>query len=173
MSGQIIAENGIDEQKKKRRRIIALLVVILIVLLIVLVFLLTRAKKRDIVTEDNAEEVAQEMIDREYVEPGYYEVSMETQWHFASGSAVSDNAWVENVENNTNDVYFDLFLAEDENNAIYESPVIPRGTTLNDIKLEQPLEKGEHECLVVYHLVDDDQETVSTLRVAITVSVDS
>lgn len=129
-------------------------------------------RRNVVVTPDNVEEVIQQMEEEEYVAPGYYTVTMDFDWHFASGDAVSSDAYVENAVENTNAVYLDLFLLEDEENAIYKSPVIPVGSSLSDIALDTPLSAGTYDCVAVYHLVDDDQNTISTLRVTVTVTVD-
>jgi hypothetical protein len=97
---------------------------------------------------------------------------MTNTWHFATGDAISEDAFVENKEENTNDVYFDVFLADDEENPILQSPVIPRGAELDNISLDTPLGAGTYDCVMVYHLVDEEQNTVSTLRVGITIIVE-
>jgi hypothetical protein len=79
---------------------------------------------------------------------------------------------VENVEKNTNDVYFDILLAEDESHVIYQSPVIPRGGHIEKIALDEDLEPGTYDCICVYHLIDEDQNTISTLRVTLTIIVE-
>lgn len=176
--------SGKVKDNKGGKTIIIAGVIIIIALLGVIIFLLVSGredkeeeteKRNVVVNEGNAEDVAAQMIEegQEYVEPGYYTVSMDTDWHFSKGDAVSDDAWVDNLAENTNDIYFDVFLAEDEGEAIYQSPVIPRGSHLEQIALDKPLEKGTYDCVIVYHLVDEEQETVSTLRVAFTITVDS
>ncbi len=156
---------------------IAVGVVVIIALLGVVIFLLVGRGKEEpekrnvVVTQDNVEEVVQEMAVEDYIEPGYYETSMSTTWTFATGSDVSDDAYVANVEGNTNDVYFDVVLAEDEDQVIYKSPVIPRGAELENIALDTPLEAGTYDCVCIYHLIDEEQNTISTLRVGITVKV--
>lgn len=175
--------SGKTKEKKNGKIIIIVGAIVIIVLLGVVIFLLASGKenkeepeKRNIVVnESNAESVAAQMLEegQEFVEPGYYTVSMDTDWHFGKGDAVSDDAWVDNLIENTNDVYFDVFLVENEDEAIYQSPVIPRGSYLEQIALDKPLEKGVYDCVIVYHLVDEEQETISTLRVAFTITVDS
>lgn len=130
-------------------------------------------KRNVVVNEQNAESVAAEMATVEYVEPGYYTVNMATEWHFSKGDAVSSDARVDNVARNTNPVYFDVFLAGNEEEPIYSSPVIPVGSFLEKITLDKPLDAGTYDCVMVYHLVDDDQNTVSTLRVTIKIIVEA
>jgi len=125
-----------------------------------------------LVTPENAEQVAEELISQDYVEPGYFTVSMSNVWHFANGDAESGDAFVENLTQNTNDVYFDLFLMENQDSAIYESPVIPRGGVLENFALDTHLDAGTYDCVMIYHLVDGSQNTVSTLQVEVTVIVE-
>jgi hypothetical protein len=96
---------------------------------------------------------------------------MTTTWNFSTGDAVSEDAYVANAAENTNDVYFDVVLEEDENQVIYKSPIIPRGGQLDGIKLDTKLSKGEHNTVLIYHLVDGEQNTVSTLRVGVKIIV--
>ncbi|SHI69655.1 hypothetical protein [Pseudobutyrivibrio xylanivorans] len=156
---------------------IAVGVVVIVALLGVVIFLLVGKDKEEperrnvVVTQDNVDEVVEEMDNQEYIEPGYYEASMNTTWTFATGSDVSEDAYVANVEGNTNDVYFDVVLAEDEDQVIYKSPVLPRGSELENIALDTPLDAGTYNCVCIYHLIDEEQKTVSTVRVGITIVV--
>ena len=129
-------------------------------------------KRPVLVNEQNAEQIAEALIEEERVPVGSYEVVMNSTWRFPDGSAPSENAYVENVPENTNDVYFDVQLA-DTGETIYESPVIPRGTHLNQITLNRDLDAGSYDCLLIYHLIDEEQRTLRTLRMAITIIVDS
>jgi hypothetical protein len=97
---------------------------------------------------------------------------MSTEWHFATGDAVSKDAYVKNDAGNTNDVFFDVFLEDNESEPILQSPVIPRGSELDNISLDKKLDAGTYDCVMVYHLVDDDQNTISTLRVAFKIIVE-
>lgn len=172
--------NQNQEEKKggRKARSIVILVAIILVMAGIIVYLLMSRKPAEeerrnvVVTPDNIEEVIQQMEEEEYVAPGYYTVTMNFDWHFATGDAVSSDAYVENAAENTNAVYLDLFLVEDEENAIYKSPVIPVGSSLRDIALDTPLSAGTYDCVAVYHLVDDDQKTISTLRVTVTVTIE-
>jgi hypothetical protein len=129
--------------------------------------------KRDVlVTEDNVKEVVEQMQEAEYVPPGYYTVTQNYDWHFPTGDSASTDAHVENVAENTNDIYFDLFLESDEENPIYQSPIIPLGAALEDFKLDKNLEAGTYDCIMVYHLVDSNQNTVSTVSMTVTVIVE-
>lgn len=173
------SEGGV--KGKKRGLLIGISVVIIIAALVGIIVYLVMAqgggqqdieKRNTVVTPDNVDQVMEEMSNAEYVEPGYYTATMTNEWHFATGDAVSEDAYVENVPENTNDVYFDIVLEEDENNVIYKSPVIPKGSRLENIALDTKLDAGTYNCVMIYHLIDDEQNTVSTLRVTVKVIVE-
>ncbi len=178
---------GKNKQSQNSKMMIVLLIcaVVIIIFLAVIAVLLIKggdkeeetSKRSVVVNEDNVEEVVEEIVEEtkknEIVPPGNYIVTMCTDWHFANGDEASDNARVENDAMNTNDVYFDVFLAEDESNPIYESPIIPLGGYLDNIKLDTPLDAGVHDCIIVYHLVDENQQSISTLRIAFKITVDA
>lgn len=103
---------------------------------------------------------------------GYYTVTMNPTWHFKTGDSASYDAVVINAEDNTNDVYFDIVLEEDESQVLYSSPVIPLGGQLENIELDETLDAGIYNCVVIYHLVDEEQNTLSTLRVTLQIVVE-
>ena len=172
-----MSENTNSKGSNGLKIAIAVGVVVIIALLGVIIFLLVGRGKEEpekrnvVVSQDNVEKVVEEMAAEAPVQTGYYEASMNTTWTFTTGSDVSEDAYVANVEGNTNDVYFDVVLAEDEDQVIYKSPVLPRGSELENIALDTPLEAGTYPCICVYHLIDENQKTISTVRVGITVVV--
>ena len=97
---------------------------------------------------------------------------MTLDWVCPDGASASSNALVRNEANNTNDVYFDLLL-RDSQETIYESPVIPLGSYLDNIKLDKDLDAGTYRCVIVYHLLDENQNTVSTLNMGLTITVEN
>ena len=178
------SKKGTENGKISGKTALIVCIAVIVILIGMIAFLLLERKTSDtaaeteqrrnvVVNEQNAEEVAEDMVSTQFTEPGYYTVNMATEWHFATGDAVSSDARVDNVAGNTNPVYFDLFLEENEEEPIYCSPVIPVGSFLEHIALDRPLEAGDYDCVVVYHLVDEEQNTISTLRVAIRIMVEA
>lgn len=175
-----------NQSQRKKSQVLLILCAVIIVLLITIVVLLLKGrndtnigleetvpppKRNVVINEENAEEMAEEILNRnETVVPGTYEVTMNSTWNFQNGTSSSDNAYVENSTTNTNPVYFDLQL-DDTEEIIYESPIIPVGSYLEDIKLDKDLEAGTYDCTLTYHLVDEEQNTLATLRMAVTVVV--
>lgn len=176
--------NQTQKEKKGGRKAVGIMILVAIFLVMagtIIYLWMSRQPEEEkerrgvVVTPDNVQEVIDEMekkASEERVAPGYYTVRMNYEWHFSGRDAISKDAYVENLATNTNAVYLDLFLVEDEENAIYQSPVIPLGSSLQDISLDTPLESGTYDCVAVYHLVDDDQNTLSTLRVTVTVVIE-
>lgn len=167
--------------KKGGKVVIAAGAVIIVVLIVIIVVLLLNRNGRNennnepmrnvVVNEKNAENVAEEFMEQEQIRSGSYEVTMNSTWYFADGTSISENAYVENVANNTNDVYFDVNLA-DTDELIYSSPVIPLGSYLENIALDKDLEAGSYDCVLTYHLIDENQKTLSTLKVSLTVVIE-
>lgn len=167
--------------KKGGKVVIAAGAVIIVVLIAIIVVLLLNRNGRNennnepmrnvVVNEKNAENVAEEFMEQEQIRSGSYEVTMNSTWYFADGTSISENAYVENVANNTNDVYFDVNLA-DTDELIYSSPVIPLGSYLENIALDKDLEAGSYDCVLTYHLIDENQKTLSTLKVSLTVVIE-
>lgn len=167
-----MSNEGVKNNKKKGGKIALVICIILIVLLCILVYFLLHkddGKKRDVVVnEDNVEEILSDMM--EGVAPGSYQVRMNSTWYFESGDESSNNAYVENAEANQNPVYFDI-TRSDTNETIYESDIIPVGSHLDDITLDEELPDGTYDCVMTYHLLDNEDETISTVRVGLKIVV--
>lgn len=125
-----------------------------------------------VISDDNVEAMVEDLVREPPTPLGYYEVSMNTNWYFPDGDSPSRNAFVENVRNNTHDVYFDVQMRDTEE-VIYESPLIPLGERLTTVELNRHFDKGVYDCVIIYHLVDEEQRTVSTLSMGLTVTVES
>lgn len=126
-----------------------------------------------VVNKDNVEEVMDAIINEPVIPIGYYEASMNFSWTFPDGESPSDNAYVENKVTNNNAVYFDVVLAEDESVVLFESPILPLGTHINEVTLKRDLDAGTYPCILIYHMVDDQQRTIGTLRMNLEIIVNS
>lgn len=159
---------------------VAVAVVVVAALVGVIIYLLLsrdaepeEERRNVVITPKNVESVLDDIFEeKESVAPGYYTVTMNTTWRFATGDAVSYDAVVENVAQNTNDIYFDIVMEGDEERVLYKSPIIPLGGRLTDIALDEVLDAGTYDCVVIYHLIDEDQNTLSTLRVTLNIIIE-
>lgn len=181
MSDKLSEHDKETQQGKGGKTPLIICIVICIAVIIVLsvaIILIAGGKEEEaplrnvVINKENVEDVIDEMLQQEFIPQGYYSVRMNTTWYFSTGDAISENAIVENVVENTNDVYFDVFLADNEDEPIYQSPVLPRGSKLESIALDKELPTGTYDCIMVYHLIDEEQNTLSTLRVGFTIVVE-
>lgn len=162
----------------------SLMFVALIGVIVVLVMVLNRGETQVIIEQqpepqqrttlvqpENVDEVVDEMVSAPPSVPVNYEAVMNTTWHFPDGASPSSDAYVENASSNSTDIYFDL-LRRDTGETIYASPVIPLGMHIQNFALDTPLQAGSYDCMVTYHMIDEEQNTLGTLNVAVTVIVE-
>ena len=131
-------------------------------------------KRPVLLTEDNIEEMADEILNQSEPEgvPMSYQVTMNSTWEFEDGETASRNAYVANSENNETPVYFDV-IRNDTQEVIYQSPVIPLGMDLEDIVLDVDLDAGNYECTMIYHLLDEEQNTLTTVNMWLMIKVEN
>lgn len=125
-----------------------------------------------VISEENAEEVLTEMEEAPQIPQGYFEMSMNMDWVFPDGESPSTNAYVANVASNEHPIYFDV-SRRDTGEVIYRSPILPLGTQVSNFPLDVDLDAGVYTCVCTYHLVDDEQRTLSTLNMEISVTVEN
>lgn len=131
-----------------------------------------KAPKREVlVNEQNAEKVVTDLAEKERTPVGSYRATMNSTWNFTDSASASDNAYVENSEANTNAVYFDV-VRSDTNETILESPILPVGTYWDEITLDSELPAGTYECVLTYHLLDENEEPISKVNVGLTIVIE-
>lgn len=171
---------------KNRRNIIIIAIVFaaLVAALVICIVLLLKKKEepaqesgnasqstvldRGFVDESNAGEIMDEMSDK--ISEGMFECKMTTTWTFDDGKSESPNAYVANVENNLYTLYFDVY-EESTNELLYSSPMLPVGTELKNFKLDKELAAGEYDAVVMYTMVNEDLEEVSSVGFKVMISV--
>lgn len=120
------------------------------------------------VTDDNVDEVVDSLDDE--VEDAYYTVAMSTDWTFYDSKSESTDAYVENMEVNERTVYFDINLSS-TGELIYSSPYLPVGTKMQGITLDAELPAGDYPAVITYHLVDDDNQEITTVSLTMNIHV--
>ncbi len=125
-----------------------------------------------LVTPDNVDEMIAALDAAEVTPSGSYEVKMNSEWRFRDSSQPSYNAFVSNVINNTQDVFFDV-IENESGDTIYMSPIIPVGSALENITLDKDLVAGTYACTLIYHLLDDNGDEFSSLRIAIDIVIEN
>ena len=153
----------------------AFLAIVFLVLIGIIIYLLNNADKNRtnrVVKVVNVEEIQEQLSPEDYVPTGAYKVNMNTNWVFPDGNSPSSNAYISNDAENLNTVYFTITPASDPDMILYTSPMLTPGSKLNDITLDKPLSVGIYQAILTYHLVDDDEQEISTVAVNLTISVD-
>lgn len=175
--GKVVG-NGQDKKNHKklsRSQIIAIIAVIFVIILVgIILYLVLRNNDRGevlgkatIVTEDNVDEVIQSGGE---VEDPSYTATMTNEWTFKTGTSSSEGLYIANTENNKRTVYFNLLLKGSQKK-IYSSPYIPVGGEIDSIQLDEPLDAGDYDAIVEYHLVDDEKNELTTVSVAVVIHV--
>jgi hypothetical protein len=107
-----------------------------------------------VIDEDNIQEVLAEM--EEKVAEGYFETSMNMIWTFPSWREPSTDAFIANSAANNFPAWFDIVLDE-TGETICVSPLIPVGSQIKELKLNQKVPKGEHAVTITFHMVDQTE----------------
>jgi hypothetical protein len=182
----VSTDNTSKSKPNKTKRLVIIgatvFVVVIAVLVGVIIYLLTRPEepiptppsntlggRGTVITEDNADQF-QEL--GEPVDDGYYEARMSIEWSFDTWDTPSKNAYVANAESNTRKMYFDVII-NSTGEQVYSSPFIPVGSELRNFALDTQLAAGTYDATVVYHLVDDNDEEMTTVSVAVTITIHS
>lgn len=174
-----ISQQTVQAVNPRKKNTMAVLIVSIIIIAalvgVIIVLLLGRESKvyNTVVTPDNVEELISQLDDAEVVPVGSYETVMNTDWTFADGKSASEDAYVKNAETNRNTVYFTIALTDEPDRQIYESPLIPVGSYMEDISLDGAvMEPGIYDAVLTYHLLDDDKKEESSVSVSITITIE-
>jgi len=176
-----------DGKKKILIGVVAAVVVILLVSVVSMAALLIKSnnekkaleeagkepERKAVVTAENVDEVLQEMQEDLTPDvPMSYIVTQNAEWIFPDGKSPSTNAVVENDSLNETPVYFEIKV-DATGEIVYSSPVLELGAQLTDFSLDKPLDAGTYTCTVVYHLVDENQNELTTVNVGTSVVVEN
>lgn len=162
--------------------IAGIIIAVLLIAVVAMAFAMTRTKpqetaeepeKKDVITEENAEEIAEELLTVTPTNiPQSYTVTQNSEWHFPDGNTESTDAYVENDRENETPVYFDVIIDE-TGETVYSSPILSLGAKIENFKLDTPLGAGTYQCTVIYHLVDEDQNELTTVEVGHVIIVEN
>jgi hypothetical protein len=109
-----------------------------------------------LITPENVNQIAEEA--RATVERGMFMTHMNVIWNFADGVSPSYNAVMGNSSNNTYPMWFTVTI-DATGQQVFESGLIPVGTTIAEIKLAEDLEPGSYDSTVSVNLVEEDGVT--------------
>lgn len=110
-----------------------------------------------VIDEDNLSEIQGDIKDK--VAKGMFETHMNTTWKFPDGKHASSNAVMGNAASNNYPFWFEVIL-KDTDEVVFTSSLLPVGTNIKKIVLDQDLDKGEYDAVVKIHMVDENNEPV-------------
>lgn len=179
ISSQEKVNNRISQDKPKMpKRMIIISIVSVCVIAGIVAYVMLGLKPKPVesdsynmvVTPENVDELLTQMRSGEKAAIGTYQVNMNTEWTFPNSSAPAADAIIGNSLANSNPVFFTIALADNEKQ-IYKSPLIPVGSSLNNIVLDSKLDAGSYDCVLTYHLLDDKGKETSTTSVNMTITI--
>jgi hypothetical protein len=126
-----------------------------------------------VVTEDNLDDILAEM--GRPIEDASYLVSMSMVWEYDRWDRPLAVA-VDNYIDNTRTVYFDVFLNDENGEAMYDelifsSPYMEVGTEIRNFALDKHVPAGNHTATVVFYLVDEDHNVLTDVSVGIRLNI--
>lgn len=172
------------EQTKKKletKHVILISVIIIAIAAVIIAYLLTRSdvvKDEPVPTAILNEENLSEITDgvREKVAKGMFTTYMNTVWTFPDGKSPSSNAVMGNSHSNNYAFWFTVTLAEEDEDdssvakkdpnkpgpgdIVYTSVMMPVGSKLEEIILDEDLDAGEYSAYITIHMVDENDEEV-------------
>ena len=142
------------------------MLIIIAILGIVIYKLLHQKEERDRLPAENLVVAGQETP---AVSP-LFTTDMNMVWSFPSGKRVSKDAVIGNSSKNEYDIYFEVYLVDDQDTLLYSSQILPVGTRLDKLELDKALPDGQHEAICTFHMLDkeDPNKEVSDISFNVT-----
>lgn len=154
-------------KKKTKNWIVIFLLLIVIIALGIVIYMLLHKEEETI--DRNASEGL--IVDEtEPEEDPTFTTDMNMGWTFPSGGRTSSDAYIANSKYNKNDVYFEVYLDDEEQTLLYSSPILPVGKKLKELKLDKSLPDGRYSAMCTFHLLDngDPDKEVSKVSFGVT-----
>jgi hypothetical protein len=160
----LAAPNPPPKKKELSGKQVALILGTLVIVAgtIIAIVLLTRPKEaavNRIIDDANVNEIQEDMQSR--VDQGMFETYMTTSWTFPNGEAASSDAVMGNSVNNNYPFWFELLLS-DTGEVLFESGLLPVGTTIESITLNKDLPAGTYRATVAVHLMDENGDPIDS-----------
>ena len=154
---------------KKKRTMTIVVVFLLVVVIIILGFIIYKLLHQEEKGRQTSEGVA---VDRGTDDPEnpLFTTDMNMVWTFPTGKRTSSDAVIGNAAENGYDVYFEVFLDDEEQTLLYSSPILPVGKRLDKLKLDKALPAGMYGAICTFHLLDkeDNKKEVSDVSFNVT-----
>lgn len=176
-SANPVNHSGDGSSKKKFNSKLALIAILAVIAIIIIVVVLIKGRGTDSKPSEYNVVVVPDDVDKNAgnsnSNPGRYTASMNSDWTFPDAKSASANAYVANVSRNSYPVNF-VVVRNDTQDVIYESPDIPVGGKLSNIKLDdESLPKGTYPCTLTYRLLGKNREELSRVNFSINIIIEN
>jgi len=174
-------EDDAEEKKKSKRKKVLLILGIAVILCLaaIAIFLLLRDKFVDIDSGDiptgtmigleNVDDIMKDI--EEKVAMGMFETHMNMIWNFPDGRSPSSNAVMGNSASNNFAFWFTVSVSGD---IVFTSGLMPTGTQISEVKLDEPLAEGTYPAVVNINMVQDDGTPIeANMGISITLIIES
>lgn len=178
--------------KKRSWLAVVLAAIVLIAVVVTAVIVLGNRKDKDgdsqessqpdrvgsVLTGEGAMEVEDDQYDdwlaaNDTGQDAYIVNMADSTWHFEDGDSPSYDMSVVNDTGNSQAVYLELVTVQDQK-VLFVSDFLEPGDAIHGVKLGEVLEKGEYDCYLTYHLMDQEKEQeTGTVTIAVTVVVEN
>jgi hypothetical protein len=123
-----------------------------------------------VIDESNLNDIVREM--EEKVAKGMFETHMNTTWTFPDGKSPSSDAIMGNAPSNNYPFWFEV--AAGAAGVVYTSSLLPVGSQIAEIVLDQNLDPGTYPAVLTLHMVEEDgAEVESNMGFNITLVVEN
>lgn len=158
-----------DGEKKRRNWIVIILLLIVIAALGFVIYMLLH-KEEEPLDRNASEGLIVDEADEPEEDPTFT-TDMNMGWSFPSGGRTSTDAYIANSEYNKHDVYFEVYLDDEDQTLLYSSPVLPVGKKLQELKLDKSLPDGTYSAMCTFHLLDNDDPDKEISKVSFGVTM--
>lgn len=156
----------------KKKVIIGTVVVVLLVVIVALGIIIFKLlhQEEEPVQRLPSEGLIVDNEEEELINPTFT-TDMNMIWSFPAGKRTSNDAVIGNSEENEYDIYFEVYLEDEQETLLYTSPVLPVGKRLDKLKLDKALPSGEYAAICTFHLLDKENPDKEVSNVSFNVTL--
>lgn len=162
-------ENKTDGKKKKGLVIFLIIVLVAVIAVLGVIIYKLLHKEPEPIDRGTVGDIVTE--EEDMGESPTFMTDMNMIWAFPSGERTSTDAIIGNSAQNQHDVYFEVYLDDEEQTLLYSSPILPVGKRLGKLKLDKALPDGEYPATCTFHLLDNEDQNKEVSRISFSVTL--
>lgn len=124
----------------------------------------------NVIVAEDGNSISEKLAElQKQVDEGHVSLSMNVTMIVEENSKTGET-YIENPIANRYDMFVTVFLDETQS-IIGRSGVIPRGSAIKNMELDEVLEKGAHSATITYNLINEEKQVVEQASVGIEIIV--